>query len=88
LVHLDIESGGSGQFMNTWEKGAELLGVDSKNESTCAVCGDRFPETVAAADPSEKRAEYPVHFRCSDVYKSRMGSYADFRVADELRNHE
>ncbi len=84
LVHLDIESGGSGQFMNTWEKGAELLGADSEDESTCAVCGDRFPETVAAADPSEKRAEHPVHFRCSDVYKSRMGSYADFRVADEL----
>lgn len=84
LVDLNIEQGGNGQFTNTWEEGAELLDADRDEQSTCAVCDEPFPETVAAADAGKESATYPVHFRCSDVYKSRMGSYADFRVVNEL----
>jgi hypothetical protein len=83
LVNLDLENGGDGQFTNTWEKGAELLDAGSGEQSACEVCSEQFPETVAVADAGGK-AEDPVHFRCSDVYKSRTGSYADFRVANEL----
>ncbi|MEZ3145549.1 hypothetical protein [Halobaculum sp. MBLA0143] len=84
LVDVDIEEGGSGQFTNTWEKGAELLDADAEERSTCVVCNESFPETVAAATAGEEYAQHPVHFRCSDVYKSRMGAYADFRVANKL----
>ncbi|WP_455450016.1 response regulator [Natrinema thermotolerans] len=61
----------------------DLFGARGEEIAHCRLCGDDFPETVAAGEKGEN-AKYPVHFRCSDIHHSREGAFEDYRVAHNL----
>ncbi|QLC34084.1 response regulator [Halarchaeum sp. CBA1220] len=69
----------------TWQDGPDLLDIPDSDRSECQACNDdeHTPQTVAAGKPGEQ-AEFQVHYRCSDIEKSRESTFEDFRMMVKL----
>jgi len=83
IVEILSESEEHEMAQETHQMGIELLEPDEDDLSCCRVCGESFPETVAAAVEGES-AEHPTHYHCSDVHHSREGSFKDYRVSNDI----
>lgn len=80
VVELNQERNGPvGEICRT---ASTILDVPEDGIAGCRVCGDKYPETVAAQTEGED-ARFPVHLICSNVHHSREGKFEDYRLVDE-----
>ena len=67
----------------TWKDAPIFLDVDEEHIALCDVCGNKYPETVAAERANED-PEFQVHYKCSNIENSRGQTFEDLRVLVEL----
>lgn len=67
----------------TWKDAPRVLGVNVDDIAVCDVCGEKYPETVAAEKANED-PEFQVHYECSNIENSRGSTFEDLRVLVEL----
>ena len=63
-----------------WKEGPELLAATDEDKSTCEVCDKPHPPQTVAAENSSEKADYQVHYKCSNIEQSRASTYEDLRV--------
>ncbi|SMO70087.1 response regulator [Halorubrum cibi] len=63
--------------------GEVVLG-ESEKISVCEVCGEDYPDILAAGRDGED-ADAPVHLGCSHIHHTREGTFEDYRIADRLK---
>ncbi len=54
---------------NPWEIAPLVFKIPTKNQTKCAVCGEKYPETVGFNLTDEE--EQPVHYKCSNVDRNK-----------------
>lgn len=69
-----------------WLKEALHLGYDEfdlyeHEQPICVVCGRGSPDRIAEYIESERTTLQPVHYRCSNIERSRRGAYLKRRTA-------
>jgi CheY-like chemotaxis protein len=78
-ILLELSDKADLEFESPWSSAPDILNVDESELAECVVCQEHYPETVAYRSPdSDQRS--PVHFRCSEIKKSRDGVFDDLRI--------
>lgn len=78
LAKLEEDTDTDLSSRETCRIGVTVLDVEEEDQAKCAVCEEEFPQTVATREVGDP-AEFPVHYRHSNVHHSREGAFKDYR---------
>lgn len=78
-ILIDLSEDSDVNIQSPWRSGPEILGAEEVEIAKCVVCGEKYPETIGHYSVDDEE-EFPAHYRCSVIQKTREGVFDDLRL--------